>query len=66
MSAPDFPLPRLQGRIITRYEPKPIPISKFDWTAVLDDYDLGSPAGWGATEAEAINDLINQLGEVRR
>ena len=48
-------------KIITRYEPKPIPVSKFDWTATEEDYDLGSPVGWGATEKDAIDDLITQL-----
>jgi hypothetical protein len=53
-------------KVVTSYWPKPIPISKFDWSATTDDYDLGSPVGFGATEEEAINDLILQLGENRR
>ncbi|SRR6267143_450080 len=44
-------------KIITRYDPKPIPNRQFDWTAVTDNYDLGSPIGYGRTEAEAIADL---------
>jgi hypothetical protein len=48
-------------KIITTYEPKPIPISAFDWTAVTEHYDLGSPVGWGATEQEAIDDLCKQI-----
>ncbi|HNA21764.1 MAG TPA: hypothetical protein PLN40_10185 [Agitococcus sp.] len=47
--------------IKTRYDPKPIPVRFFDWTAVDDDtYDLGEPTGYGATE-EAIKDLMDQL-----
>ena len=42
----------------------PIPIRSCDWSAVDDDtYDgPGSPIGRGATEAEAIADLKQQLG----
>lgn len=48
-------------KIITRYDPKPIPTRKFDWSAVEENYDLGSPCGWGATEQEAIEDLKMQI-----
>ena len=55
------------GRIHTTYEYPPIPIRTCDWSAVLDDYD-GAPdagphqyVGLGATEAEAVRDLIEQL-----
>jgi hypothetical protein len=57
----DFP-----ARIVTRYDPKPIPVRQFDWTATTAGYDLGSPVGYGRTEAEAINDLIMQIEGVRR
>lgn len=50
-------------KIITRYDPPPIPIRSCDWTAVTDNYDLGSPMGHGATEADAIADLMMQLEE---
>ncbi len=53
-------------KIRTEYWPKPIPISNFDWSATTEDYDLGPPIGYGRTEAEAINDLILQLEDVRR
>ena len=48
-----------QPKIITRYWAKPIPLRQFDWEAVTDNYDLGSPIGYGATEQEAIADLVN-------
>ncbi len=54
------------ARIITRYDAKPIPDRRFDWTAVMGDYDLGHPVGYGLTEVEAINDLIMQIEGVRR
>ena len=55
-------------KIVTRFWAKPIPINNFDWQATLDDYDGAPDAGWqpighGATEAEAIADLQEQLDE---
>lgn len=51
-------------KIITRYDPPPIPLRQFDWTAVTDNYDgYGSPIGYGLTEADAIADLQEQLSE---
>lgn len=53
-------------KIITRYDPPPIPPREFDWTAVDDDtYEPGCPIGYGATEAEAIADLREQLEDAR-
>ena len=37
----------------------------FSWVATLRDYDLDDPIGRGATEIEAIQDLIEQLGDPR-
>ena len=51
--------------IITRNIYPPIPIREFDWTAVTDNYDLGSPVGYGRTEQEAIADLLMQIEEDR-
>lgn len=40
----------------------PISLRQFDWSAVDDDtYEPGCPIGWGATEVEAIRDLMDQL-----
>lgn len=41
----------------------PIPLRNHDWSAVTDNYDLGHPIGWGATEQAAIDDLIERLAE---
>lgn len=58
-------------RIITSYDPKPVPSDGCDWSAVTDDYDVDCvdgewhsthPVGWGRTEAEAVADLKDQLG----
>lgn len=58
-------------KIRTTHVYPPIPIREFDWSAVDEDtYDADcdqdgffskSPVGWGATEAEAIADLKEQL-----
>jgi hypothetical protein len=51
-----------QSKIVTSYWAKPIPVRQFDWTATYDGdepNDAGQMAvGHGATEAEAITDLI--------
>jgi hypothetical protein len=39
------------------------PIRDFDWSAVTDDYDEGSPIGFGRTEREAITDLMTRIEE---
>jgi hypothetical protein len=60
-------------KITTDYWPKPIPQRDFDWSAIDEDtYDADwegeergfvskSPIGYGATEEEAIADLIGQF-----
>jgi len=56
----------VETKIITRFDYPPIPIRCFDWSAVTDNYDgPGSPHGHGATEAEAIADLQEQLDETQ-
>jgi len=50
-------------KIKTNYVYPPIPIRCFDWSAIDDDtYDgEGCAIGYGATEAEAIADLLEQI-----
>ena len=52
-------------KIETEYWRKPVPTDKFDWQAIdADTYEgPGSPIGFGATEQEAIADLMEQLEE---
>jgi len=47
--------------IRTHYDPPPIPDRRHDWRAVTADYEPGAPVGYGATEQEAIVDLLDQL-----
>ena len=48
-------------KIITHYGRPPIPLTRFDWSAVTDDYEGGDPIGYGPTEQAAIEDLKEQL-----
>lgn len=48
-------------KIHTHYDPKPIPLRQFDWSAYDDNYEPGCPIGWGATEAEALADLAIEI-----
>jgi hypothetical protein len=50
-------------RIKTFYDPPPIPIRGCDWQAIDDEtYDgEGYPIGYGATEQEAIDDLLSKI-----
>jgi len=47
-------------KIITHYDPKPIPDRQFDWSA-MEDGGHESLCGWGRTEQEAIADLETLL-----
>ena len=47
-------------KIITSNECPPIPIREYDWSAFRQDWDLYEPIGYGRTEQEAIDDLIEQ------
>jgi hypothetical protein len=50
-------------KIITRYDPKPIPDRQFDWCASEDGGEERHMTGWGATKEEALIDLARLLGE---
>jgi hypothetical protein len=51
------------SRVVTRHVYPPIPCRAFDWEASLEgrEGDEDAPRGWGATEAEAVADLTEQL-----
>lgn len=49
-------------KIVTNFVFPPIPVRSMDWSAVDNDtYDYDQPIGWGATEQEAIADLLEQF-----
>lgn len=58
-------------KIVAHYNPPPIPMRCFDWSAIdestydcdcdQDGFFSTCPIGWGATEAEAVADLKQQM-----
>lgn len=66
-----MPKYQINGVIIhTSHDYPPIPVRSMDWSAVTDNYEAESdsegwwsthPVGRGATEQEAIVDLLEQL-----
>lgn len=50
-------------KVRTHNDCPPIPVRSFDWSAVDDNYDGGGAVGRGATEQEAIADLLEQIEE---
>jgi hypothetical protein len=40
-----------------------IPVRTSDWCACIDGHEEDGPYGWGATEAEAIADLMERLDD---
>jgi hypothetical protein len=54
--------------IRTNYDYPPIPVRQFDWSAIDDDTydgadDSSCPIGHGATEFDAIEDLLEQIDD---
>lgn len=49
--------------ITTNFSMTPIPLRQFDWSAIYDNYEPNCPIGHGATEQEAIQDLLDQTEE---
>lgn len=50
-------------KIDTVFVNPPIGDRNCDWQATMDDYEPGCPIGRGRTESEAIEDLMEQMGE---
>lgn len=54
-------------KIHTNHDYPPIPVRDMDWSAITDNYDGAEDSrtrgqiGRGATEQEAINDLLDQI-----
>lgn len=47
-----------KSKIVTTFNYPPIPIRNYDWSAIREHYDEGDPIGYGTTEQEAIQDLL--------
>jgi hypothetical protein len=54
---------RTLTEIRTHFEHPPISLRQFDWSAVRDGYEPGDLIGRGASEADAIADLLQQESE---
>lgn len=52
--------------IVTTHVYPPIPCRKFDWCAYPDGEEENGDYGWGATEDEAIDDLVVILQDNER
>ena len=57
-------------KIRTMYDPPPIPLRQFDWSAIDEDTYDGAPdgggrIGYGRTEQEAIDELMELLNDTR-
>jgi hypothetical protein len=50
-----------KGLIVTDHVFPPIPVRQFDWCAWLDGQEEAGPRGWGETEAQAIDALLEEL-----
>jgi hypothetical protein len=48
-------------KVITKFDPPPIPTSHFDWSAEQSPYKPGGPVGYGRNRLEAIEDLLHQI-----
>jgi hypothetical protein len=46
-------------KIVTRNINPPIPMRQFDWRAFIEGEEKTGRHGYGRTEAEAINNLVN-------
>ena len=49
--------------IVTRYNPPPIPPREFDLCAYIDGCEEEGAFGFGATEQEAVSDLLESYPE---
>jgi hypothetical protein len=51
-------------KIVTRHVYPPIPVRFYDWAAWFDDEgEEAGRYGYGKTEGEAINDLLDSYGD---
>lgn len=53
------------SKVETIHVRPPVPSTAFDWQAHFPDDEGSGPVGYGATEADALRDLCEQLRESR-
>lgn len=54
---------RLTRKIVTHNSRPPIPTNKYDWCAFFDGEEEAGGYGYGATEAEAIADFVENYAD---
>jgi len=47
-------------KITTSHDCPPIPVRNYDWSAARENWDEGDLIGYGRTEQDAIDDLLEQ------
>lgn len=55
--------PTMREPIKIHYDPPPIPVRNFDYTATFGYWDEGDPIGYGATAEEAKADLLDKVDD---
>lgn len=50
----------MNSSIQTQFVYPPIESREYDWQAILTGYEPGDPIGYGRTEQNAIDDLLNE------
>jgi len=53
----------MESKIKVTHVYPPIACRNFDYVATRDNYDEGDPVGYGSTEQQAIDDLLEQEDE---
>lgn len=53
----------MMRKIVSRHVFPPIPIRDFDWCAFFDGEEELGGYGWGRTEADAIQDFIDNCAD---
>jgi hypothetical protein len=56
---------KTMSKIITSFLNPPIPVRCMDWQATYEGYEGGDAIGNGATEQEAIDNLIEQTEDTK-
>lgn len=52
-----------ERKVVCSHVFPPIPCRNYDWTAWFDDVGQEGPAGYGRTESEAKQDLLDNYGD---
>lgn len=48
-------------KIVTSFVYPPIPCRDWDWQAVFEGFEPGDAVGWGQTEQQAIENLLESM-----